>query len=164
MEVLLRAKEEGLTRNVGFTCHHDESAQLILHNYSEFATMLFPVNYAYREQKDGSKEALAACLQRNMGVLAIKSLAQRKWMEGEEVTHPHCWYRPISDDPDLARLALNYTLSQNGVTTAIPPGDERMLRLALDIIEAQNGSATLLTPSENELLVARAKEVSQVIF
>jgi predicted aldo/keto reductase-like oxidoreductase len=163
METFLRAKEKGYVRNLGFTCHHDESAMEILRNYPDFATMLFPVNYAYRLQKKGSVKAVDACAGRGMGIIAIKALADRKWLDDEEREYPKCWYRPIYDNPELARLALNYTLSQ-AVTTAVPPGDVRMLKLALDIIENQNGKAIPLSDAEMAALAVEAKKVEQVIF
>lgn len=162
METLYKAKEKGYIRNMGFTCHQDRSAEEITKN-ADFATMLFPVNFAYREQKKGSLRAIEICREKDMGVIAIKSLAHRKWIEGEEITHPNCWYRPIYDQPELARLALNYTLSQD-IATAVPPGDIRMLRLALDIIEEQNGKPMTLSPEESEQLQKEAIKVREVIF
>ena len=162
MEVLRDAKEKGLVRNIGFSTHYDSSAIEIMRN-ADFATILFPVNFAYRKQKAGSLSALNACKEKGMGVIAIKALAHRKWLEGEERMYPKCWYRPIYDNPELARLALNYTLSRD-VTTAVPPGDERMMRLALEIIEKQNGKAVPLTGDEQAALRAEAKAVKDVIF
>ncbi len=161
METLLWAKEQGIARNIGFSCHHDEAALAIM-SRGEFATMLFPVNFAYREGKGGSVSAVKTAKGNGMGVIAIKALAWRQWREGEEVTYPKCWYRPIYDDPQLARRALNYTLSQS-VDAVVPPGDKRMLRLALDIIEAQGGVAAL--PSEEDTLALRqAAEIPDIIF
>ncbi len=162
METLIWAKKQGVARNIGFTCHNDEAALSIM-NRGEFSTMLFPVNFAYREQKSGSVSAVQKAKERNMGVIAIKSLALRKWRGGEEQTYPKCWYRPIFDDPALATNALNYTLSQD-VDTAVPPGDPRMLRLALDIIEAQGGGAAKLSDEESRALRKAAAEISDIIF
>ncbi len=168
IEVLLAAKKSGVAKNIGFTCHHDASALEILRRAEamdiHFDTMLFPVNYAYRLQKSGSRAAVDACRERGMGIVAIKALARRKWLEGEEREYPHCWYRPIYDDNELARLALNYTLTQPGVTLAVPPGNVRMLRLALDLIEQQDGHAVPLTAAEEETLTHAALAVQDVIF
>jgi len=162
METLVRAKEQGIVRNIGFTCHYDKSALEIMRR-GEFATMLFPVNFAYREQKEGSCAAIRACNEKGMGIIAIKALAHRKWSDNEERTYPKCWYRPICDNPELARLALNYALTQD-ITTAVPPGDIRMLRLALDIIERQGGKAALLTDDEHRILKKAALNIQDVIF
>jgi len=162
MEVLLEAKKHNIVKNIGFTCHGDNAALEIMRR-GEFDTMLFPVNYAYREQKNGSMAAITQANANNMGIIAIKVLANRKWFDNEERTYPKCWYRPIYDNPELARLALNYSLSKD-VTTAVPPGDIRMLRLALDIIERQDGRVVPLSDEEGALAAKYAAEVCDVIF
>lgn len=162
METLLWAKKQGYTRNIGFTCHMDVSAQELI-TKGDFSTMLFPINYAYREKQQGSVSAILAAKEQNLGVIAIKAMARRQWRDGEERTYPKCWYRPIYDDPELARLALNYTLSQD-VTTAIPPGDPRMLRLALSIIAKQSGKAMALTQEELLYLRREAVQTNEPLF
>jgi predicted aldo/keto reductase-like oxidoreductase len=162
METFIRAKEQGYLRNIGFTCHHDSSAVRLIAK-GDFDTMLFPVNFAYREQKNGSVSAVKAANEKNMGVIAMKALARRQWLDGEERTYPKCWYCPIYDDDGLARLALNYTLSQD-VDTAVPPGDQRMFRLALSIISRQGGNAVNLTLQELESLRREALQTKEVLF
>jgi aryl-alcohol dehydrogenase-like predicted oxidoreductase len=163
METFIWAKEQGYARNIGFTTHWDESALKILAKTDEFATMLFPVNFAYRLQKGGSVAAVAAAKEKGLGVIAIKSMAKRRWREGENRDFPKCWYRPIHDDERLARLALNFTLSQD-IDTASPPGDEKMFRLALSIIRSQGGKAAPLAPEEFEELKEAAMGVKEVLF
>jgi hypothetical protein len=59
-------------------------------------------------------------------------MAKQVWQrEEDEDKHPKCWYEPI-EDPFLAEDALRWTLSQ-GVTAAVPPGDENLFKLALQI-------------------------------
>jgi len=140
IETLRWALKEGLTRHIGFTSHNDALALELL-KYPEFETMLFPVNFACREVKNKSVEPLKLCIDNDVGVVAIKSMAQRVWREGEEVSYPRVWYRPVFDNPKLARAALNYTLTREGVTTAPPPGDERMFRVAVEIMRSQGGRA-----------------------
>jgi aryl-alcohol dehydrogenase-like predicted oxidoreductase len=163
MEVLVRAKEKGLARHIGFTCHRDASALEIMRNYAGFATMLFPVNFAYHIEKSGGIDALKAANEREMGVIAIKALARRSLAEGEERPYPRCWYHPILDDPELSRLALNYTLSQQ-VSTAVPPGDIRLFRLALELIGKQNGKCVPLAETELATLKAEAAKTEHVLF
>ncbi len=165
MEVLEWAKKEGITKNIGFTSHHDDIAMELLRR-GDFDTMLYPVNYAYRETKYASVDPLLFCMEHNIGVIAIKSMAERNWRPDEEVTYPRCWYRPIYDNPKLARIALNYTLTRPGVTTAPTPGDDRMFHLALSIIAGQNGKAVELTQEEFNILLRHAENLStdDVIF
>jgi hypothetical protein len=70
-----------------------------------------------------------------MGILCLKAMARTVWpggMRRQERPHPKCWYEPVSD-PAEAALALRWTLSQPGVTAAIPPGDEGLFRTALNV-------------------------------
>ena len=67
-----------------------------------------------------------------MGILALKSLAMQQWpKDADRKQHPKCWYQPI-DDPELAELALFWTLSQE-ITAALPPGDEQVYRMAVGL-------------------------------
>ena len=98
---------------------------------------------------------------RNLGVIAMKGLAHRKWLENEEKTYPKCWYKPIFDNDELASLAFRFTLSRD-IDVALSPGDVRMFRKAHDIIE--NGGRLALTPEEFERLQANVRENRESIF
>lgn len=165
METLNWALEEGLTRHIGFTTHFDDAAMELL-KYDFLETMLFPINYAYREAKNSGVAPLERCLEKGMGVIAIKALAERKWREGEKVTYPRTWYRPFYDNPRFARYALNYTLTRPGVTTAVAPGDERMFRMAVELLKKQGGNAIEPEAEEVEQLREYAKVLAaeDVIF
>ena len=163
MEAIAVAKEKGYVRNIGFTCRLDASAKTILTQYGGLATMLFPVNFAYSFKTRGGFDSLALCREKGVGVVAIKALALRKWLDGEARNYPNCLYRPIYDDLTLAQLALNYAITHD-VSTAIPPGDKRLFRLALDIIEEQGGKARPLSPEEHTQLRRKAHEIQDVIF
>ncbi|MCL1831183.1 MAG: aldo/keto reductase [Oscillospiraceae bacterium] len=139
---------EGLIKNIGFTSHYDHIAIEMFKRYEHFKTMLFPVNYAYRDKKNASVQPLAHCSSNDIGVIAITSMCQRKWLEGEDDSLVHCWYRPF-EDLELASNALNYVLTLDGVTTCPPPGDEAYFRFAMDLIKDQGGSA--IPPSAAEL-------------
>ena len=52
--------------------------------------------------------------------------------ESTHENYPKCEYEPVVD-PFLAEDVLRWTLSQDGVTAAIPPGDENLFKLALQI-------------------------------
>jgi predicted aldo/keto reductase-like oxidoreductase len=132
MEVLLDAKHKGLARFIGFTCHKQESALKLLKMF-DFDTVLFPFNWTYWLAKGVGQELIDAALQRNMGIIAMKALAHRNWLKGEERCYPNCWYKPIFDDKKLASMALRFTLS-HPISVALSPGDPRMLRLGISIL------------------------------
>ena len=161
METFEWARSEGLIKHIGFTCHHDDIAMEMFKRYSGFETILFPVNYAYRRKLGESVEPLNHCAKHNIGVIAIKSLAERAWHDNERDSSQSCWYRPIFDNRKLATLALNYVLSLDGVTTCPPPGDERMLRLAFDIVRDQGDRALPLSDPELEYLLGYADSLTE---
>lgn len=98
-----------------------------------------------------------------MGVIAIKVLARCGLMKEEERVYPRCWYYLIHDDPEFARLALNFTASRP-MSTTVPPGDIRLFRLALDIMERQGGKCNLLSAAEIDLLAEESKKVKHTLF
>jgi len=162
METFQWALREGIVRNIGFTSHFNAIALELL-NISELKSMLFPVNFALREIKGLSKEPLIKCKANDVGVVAINSMLDRTWAEGEEETY-HCWYRPIYDNQTLVELALNYTLTREGVTTAVPPGDERMFRVAVEIINAQGGSPLEVNDEGLSYLMNHANKLKEDDF
>ncbi|GHU65611.1 oxidoreductase [Spirochaetia bacterium] len=161
LEVLVEAKKKGLVRNIGLTTHHD-SVALKLMATGVFDTILFPINWACWIKNGLGQEALKEAARQNMGRVAIKGLA--KWAkEPKDDGYPKCWYSPIYDDPELAELALRFTMPQD-VHTAVSPGDVRMLRLGISIVEKYNGKVPPLTNAELEELTRRAKLVEHTVF
>jgi len=130
LETFVKAREQGKIRYIGFSAH-SEAAGLALLDGFEFDSILYPVNYVCWAQGSFGPGVVAKAKEKGAAVLALKSLAYTPWDKNAERTHPKCWYRPI-DDVEKARQALRFTLSQ-GVTAAIPPGDEHIFRVALDL-------------------------------
>lgn len=131
LETLASAKERGLIRFAGFSAHSAEIALKLMDAF-EFQSILIPVNWVSCIMGNGALGVIEKARSKGMSVMALKAMAYTHWTEGEERRNPKCWYKPISDDPALATLALRYTLSQP-VTAAIPPGDIGLFRLALKI-------------------------------
>jgi len=128
MEAILEAKEKGLVRNIGFSAHSSAAALAAMREF-DFDTIMYPVNFGAHFKSSFDNEVLAEANKRNMGIIAIKAMMKGAWPEGAEKKYPKCWYEPF-DDPEMARLALSWTLSQ-GVSTAVPPGDEKLFKLAM---------------------------------
>jgi aryl-alcohol dehydrogenase-like predicted oxidoreductase len=161
LETFVQAKEQGLVRNIGVTTHFDEAALRLLKSYS-FDTLLFPINWACYLKDGLGKAALEAAAALNMGRIAIKGLANRA-KEPKKDGYPKCWYRPLFDDPELADMALRFTMQQD-VHTALSPGDARMLRLGLSIVEKYQGKPLPLSDEELTELKRRALLVKNPIF
>jgi len=148
MEVVLEAKAAGIIRNVGFSAHTPEAALAAMDEY-DFDTVMYPVNFATHLNNSFEVDVLAEARKRDMGIIALKALARRK-RSNDEVRKKwaKCWYEPI-DDPELAKLALGWILAQ-GVSVALPPGEEDLFRMALEIYP------DCREPSESELARLKA--------
>jgi aryl-alcohol dehydrogenase-like predicted oxidoreductase len=129
-EALLRAREQGKIRYIGFSAH-SAAAALTMFNRFRFDSVLFPINFICYERGNFGPQVVQKAKELGTARLAIKAMAHGPWRKGEQRKYPNCWYRPI-DDRALARQALRFTLSE-GVTAAVPPGDERLFRMALEL-------------------------------
>ena len=128
LEVFVKAKEEGLVRNLGFSAHSEKAAVRLFEAFP-FDSVLFPVNYASLLQGTFGPRIFEAAAHRGASCLALKAMARAMWPEGAERDYPKCWYEPLKDD-HLAGLALRFALSQP-ITAALPPGDIRAFRNAV---------------------------------
>ncbi len=130
-EPIIKAKEAGVIKYLGFSAHTVEACIAALNHYP-FDSILFPVNFASFYEGGFGPEALAQAKAHGAKVLALKSLARQKWTEGhpKREQYSKCWYEPI-DEPDLAGLAMRFTLSQD-VVAMLPPGEEPLWRMAMD--------------------------------
>jgi len=156
LETFQEARQKGQVRFIGFSAHSIEAALRLIES-GAFDTMLYPVNFVchYRSQFD--QEPLKAAKAKGMGLLALKSMARTPWPENttkETRSNPKCWYEPLND-PSEAALALRWTLSQ-GVTAAIPPGDEHLFRVALNVPSKDKP----LTPQEEATLKKLAESLT----
>ncbi|MDR0387218.1 MAG: aldo/keto reductase [Treponema sp.] len=161
IEALEAARTRGLIRYVGFSTHYDNAAVKLIQEY-DFDTMLFPVNWASWLKNGVGQAALTEAAKRNLGCIAVKGLAEQA-KENEFDGYPRCWYKPICNDPDLADLALRFTLSRT-IHTALSPSDARLLELGLSILEKYGGIPAPLSDEELAVLAKRAGEVMLPVF
>lgn len=97
LDVLLKAKEQGKIKYIGFTGHQNPFAHTrMLEQTSKsdiLDTVLMPVNVLDHSYYSFTKNVMPLALERDMGILAIKSLADGRFFEKKENTN---W---TSDDP-----------------------------------------------------------------
>lgn len=156
MELLVKAREEGKVRHLGFSAH-DEEVALKLLDLFEWDSVLFPINYVCFAANGFGRRLLEKAKEKNVARLALKALDYTPWdsKEQKQVSgYSKCWYRPI-DDLERVRSALYFTLSQD-VTSAIPPGDERVYRMA----ETLGAGFSPLDKEEQETLLATASKLT----
>jgi len=151
-ELFVAAKKEGKARHLGFSAHNAQAAVRLM-DLMELDSVMFPVNANAWENGGFGAQILAKAKDKGMARMALKALAYGKWPAGSEEKkrrYPKCWYEPIAD-PEMARLALRFTLNQD-VTAAVPPGDERIFDMAMEL-----ASGPLPELSAEELQGLKAK-------
>lgn len=157
METMEAAKKEGKIRYIGFSVHSVETAVAAMDRYS-FDTVLFPLNWVLVNQANFGSQILKKAQEKNMGILALKSMAKTVWSADQKKSHPEpkCWYQPAAF-PHEASLGLRWTLG-HPITAALPPGDEKYFRLAMDV--AQNYQP--LESHEEQALLSGGKGVEPI--
>lgn len=84
LEVALKAKESGKARYIGFTGHRDFNAHLrMLERTDELEICQMPINCFDPSNKSFIKNVLPKLVERNMGVLAMKTLANGGFFGGD---------------------------------------------------------------------------------
>ena len=156
METFVKARKSGKVRFLGFSAH-SEAAALALMDGAAFDSILFPFNWACWLNNGFGRAVVARARQKGLALLALKTLAKRKWNEGEEKPWPKCWYKPV-DTFEEAQAAVRFTLSLP-VTAGVSPGHFELFRWMCDAAE----SVGALAPAEESSLVDQAARLD-VIF
>jgi len=157
MELFEKAKKEGKIRLIGFSAHNEEVALKAMDMY-DFDTILFPLNFGGWYQGNFGPRAYKKAKEKNMGILALKSMAERRLAEGQDKLYKNIWYRPV-EDMDISQKAFRFTLSKD-ITAAIPPGDSKFFFRAAE--HARNFKK--LTLEEDRELQRIAHEMNRPIF
>lgn len=132
LEALLKAREEGSVKLIGFSAHSEDAALAMMERF-DFDTVMFPLNYICWYEGGFGRRILAEARTRGMGILALKALARRDWKDGEKREWPKCWYRP-SLDREEAAMALRWTLS-HPITAAVSPSHAELLWWMCDVAD-----------------------------
>jgi predicted aldo/keto reductase-like oxidoreductase len=158
METFVKAREQGLVRHLGFSAHSEEATVALLDQF-DFDSILFPFNWVCWHQGNFGPVALQKAEEKGAARFALKSLAKRRWEEGEreQSQWPKCWYTP-TETYEEAQLALRFTLSMP-ITAAVSPSHADLLWWACDAAEE-------LTPLSDEeaAVVAQRSEGLAPIF
>lgn len=155
LESLVKAKEQGKIKHIGFSAHSVKAAMFALKNF-DFDSILFPINFACWKAGDFGPQVYAEAENQGIGILALKAMALTPLNRTEDPVFKNCWYKPI-DDEKIMKLALRYTLSKN-VTAAIPPGEYTLLLKALEFLK----DYTPITETENLQLQTLAKNTKPI--
>ncbi len=156
LEYFLKARDRGIIKHIGFSAHTEEAALGMMDVY-DFDSALFPFNWVCWLNDGFGPNVLNKALDKQMGVLALKALAKRPWLENEEKKWPKCWYSPV-DNFNEASLALRFILSKP-VTAAISPGHAELLWWACDIAD----NFKPITDEEIGILKKEAASVNSLV-
>jgi aryl-alcohol dehydrogenase-like predicted oxidoreductase len=118
LEGLIEARDEGLVRFIGVTGHGTYAPAMHKKSLETFAfdAILVPYNYSMMGNAQYAEdfEALyALCMERQVAMQTIKSVALRRWREDDPEKH-FSWYRPIRE-PEPLKRAVDFVLSRPGL-------------------------------------------------
>jgi aryl-alcohol dehydrogenase-like predicted oxidoreductase len=135
---ITRARDEGLCRFVGITGHDVTVAASHLEALRRYDldTVMFPVNrrlWADAHYRGDAETLLDVCAERDLGVMAIKSVARRPWPEGVD-RFATTWYEPYAEPVDI-EAGVRFTLSVPGVHAICTAGDAQILPRVLAAAE-----------------------------
>ncbi|NQT01585.1 MAG: aldo/keto reductase, partial [Planctomycetes bacterium] len=91
IETLLKAKEEGKIRYLGFSAHTTRGALDVMNGF-RFDTAMFPINFVEFFKMGFGKPVLELANKQGVAVMAIKPMSKGPWPEGAERTR-EWWYR-----------------------------------------------------------------------
>ena len=131
VEVLARARDEGLARFVGVTGHGLRIARMHARSLErfDFDSVLFPYSYLllrHEVYRADVEQLLAICQERSVATQTIKSVARRRWTDSGR---HFAWYEPLVDDAAIDRAA-RYVLGRPGLFL-ITSSDAHLLRPTL---------------------------------
>ena len=129
METVLKAKEEGKIRHIGFSAHTTKGALAAMNGF-RFDTVMFPINFVEYFKIGFGKAVLELAKEQGAGVLAIKALSKGPWPKGMEQTRKW-WYR-ATETQEEANAAMRFVLSQGQVAAGIPPSFLDLLDKAIE--------------------------------
>lgn len=167
VELLDEIRANGIALNIGITAHSEAAALKALEKY-DFDTVMFPINWHMHMEHGFGTKLIAQCKKRNIGLIGIKALAERRWRweshEDDEMRkkNPKSWLKTINtDELELCKAALKYSLSL-GTNMLIPPGDFEHFKLAVEAIDEVTG--TPITEKDMALLKQKLLTVRSMPF
>jgi aryl-alcohol dehydrogenase-like predicted oxidoreductase len=153
LEALVEARTQGLVRFIGVTGHGSQVAAMHRRSLERFAfdSVLFPYNFTMLNIAQYAADAevlLKVCQERGIATQTIKSVARRRWQNGDGPKFS--WYEPLRDR-DAIRRGVHFVLSRPGLFLN-SSSDATLLR---DILDAASMKPTAPARAEMEADVTR---------
>ncbi len=117
LEMILKAKEEGKVKHIGFSAHTTEAALAAMDGFA-FDTCMFPISFVEWFKTGFGKEVMARAAEKGTAVISIKPVSRGLWPKDVKKTYDW-WYRPL-EDPAEFQLSMDWVLSLPGMVTTLP--------------------------------------------
>jgi predicted aldo/keto reductase-like oxidoreductase len=153
METLVKARQDGTVRYLGFSAHSEEAAHAALDRF-DFDSILFPLSFPLWVKANFGPSVYKRAKKAGMGIMALKAMAHQLWPKGGKRPWKKTFYQPF-DEIDRAALGLRFTLHLP-VVAMMPPGHWELFRMALGL--AQVGALTPLSIKERKIVRQIAKQ------
>lgn len=159
-KAMLKAKEQGMIRHIGFSGHSDPDVHLYLlnKNLPELEVMMCPVNVVDPLRKSFVLNVLPKAVEKNIGIIGMKVLGGGG-LTGKTIR----WGEDVGQEresviPELVSFkdALNYGWSLPVSTTTL--GCTSIDQIKMDINHLHNFTA--MTEARRKLLTESLKEIS----
>ena len=129
METLLKAKEQGKIKHIGFSAHTTKGALAALNGFS-FDSVMFPINFVEYYKHNIGKAVIELANKQGVAVLAIKALSKGPWPKDIKKTR-QWWYR-ATETQEETNAAVRFSLTQKSVAAVIPPSFLDLLDKAIE--------------------------------
>ncbi|MEN6451741.1 MAG: aldo/keto reductase, partial [Thermoguttaceae bacterium] len=83
METILKAREDGVIRYIGFSAHSEEAAHAALDRF-DFDSILFPLSFPTWLGANFGPSVYKRAKKAGMGILALKAMAHQQWPRGKK--------------------------------------------------------------------------------
>jgi predicted aldo/keto reductase-like oxidoreductase len=152
METILKAKDDGKIRHIGFSAHSEEAAHAAMDRF-DFDSILFPLSFPTWIGAKFGPSVYRRAKKNGMGIIALKAMAHQLWPRGKKHRWKKTFYEPF-DEIDKAALGLRFTLHLP-VAAMFPPGHWELFQMALGLAQAK--ALTPLTGIERKIIKQIAK-------
>lgn len=146
-DVVRQAKAEGKVRHIGFTGHERPSAhQRVLERITDFETCQMPINVADPSYNSFIENVIPPLVERNMGILAMKTLANGRFF-GDS---------PVIPDRISIREALHFVWSLPVSTLITGPDNVDQMKENIELARSFEG----MSEDDRQRLIKKVSDLA----
>jgi len=117
LEMILKAKEQGKVRHIGFSAHTTAAALAAMEGF-DFDSCMFPINFVEWFGTGYGREVADIAVANGVSLISIKPVSRGLWPKDVKKTY-NWWYRPLEEENEY-QLAMDWVLSMPGMVSALP--------------------------------------------